>query len=554
MLTKLSEQLKAKALHQRVLFEQTAKTRSAEADIGIGIYVDQGKTYWCCPGDWFEEDNQIGGLVIDFANETGADVRLVETVRSRRTNSYHENFILGVRFGLFSTTNQNRSKAKKDFELGRTCMFSLIVKHQFIESKELGQVALKKDNFFFGNNPKEKNERKNEVVFFLKHELASYFENSKAGELLFAICTSTARKIGFTYILNLEEQDKIMRSAMTTFDDLLIDSYPVIERKVGKKVIEERRKPNIIKQSPLYTKEEMSLIHRCISPIFDDLVKLKENYYEQVYLQGFTALRNNVVRLIHKRVETLQRFSNRTKTRLQEIRRISKENEKKRKKDVAPTDVLAYLQKHDNPVYNLATEVKHMLGRNDWENILAIAFGMVPADGNIDKRLLFECFEVYRKMNLDSQKFKALTPIRYSEALIEKNYIRCMENLIKFSNCLGTTKSTLSGIQNINNVKLIGRIEKLSELYQSMSRLHGDVLTMDNSEVNVALAMMDFDNLSTTESLTTQFNSIKNRIQLEVARLRQVFLRKKLPEEVAILNKLNRLQTQVGDYISDQLE
>lgn len=69
-----------------------------------------------------------------------------------------EHFFVGLLFSVDENTALNYSKNKTFLELGKTCGFAIRTRGALRTSKHFGfgVDALKKDQYYFGNNPNEK--------------------------------------------------------------------------------------------------------------------------------------------------------------------------------------------------------------------------------------------------------------------------------------------------------------------------------------------------------------------------------------------------------------
>jgi len=239
-----------------------------EQVIQPGIYKEDGIAYAVCPEGFFKEDNIIGAMVYDLCQIAGMIVKTIPA-NDNITNVFSKKFIEGIWFGIFSSTNLKRRRAKKDYELGRACSFALIVKSVFAQTDELGLAALAKDHFFYGNNPGEKSNNST-VPFYIKMKLRSYFEQPHIGDLLYGILNYAAASVGVSYLTEAES-DKIISESMIPIDQLINECYPTHLVKKGKKQETIVRKPNPIRTSPLYTKDEMKIMTDLTSSIFTDL-------------------------------------------------------------------------------------------------------------------------------------------------------------------------------------------------------------------------------------------------------------------------------------------
>jgi len=441
-------------------------TRSfAEEAISPGIYRVDGQTYWVCPKAFFSEDNIIGQMIVSFAYMTGADIKEI-SAPVNTTKFLDKKFIIGIWFGMESSTNQKRRRGKQSYELGRTCSFSLIVKNRFRRTRELGEQALCRDNFFFGNNEGEVI-NKTKVQFHIKTALRSYFDDRKWGDLIFGIINYTADFVGFTYLTEAE-QEKVIADHILPVDQLFTSCYPSTTLKRGKQVILKTKKPNPIRQSPLYLRTEMELITRISNPIFVEYVDIANNYIQDIFAIGFDALKAQIRETIRVRWETLQRFSNRTKLRLQVIRKITN-NPTLKKANVVQDQVNNLLRSYQNPVLNLVSDIKHITGHTSLKDIMTAAFKKeFDSDAIATGYLIKIVTDLYMKIEVDSESIKGLKEIKLPKEPSDLDYDKALKAYIKIQNNIGELKHLTSSLQSIKVFRVFSRTEQSKNLIKNI--------------------------------------------------------------------------------------
>jgi hypothetical protein len=321
------------------------------------------KTILVISGSLFKEDNFIGAMIGSLAKKHNVDVRKVQR-DANLTNAYDERFIIGVWFGLESTDYKNRRRDKVSYELGRTCSWSLRIRDEFRSNPRLGDKALIKDNYFFGNNPGEVTTQGQPVPFILKSKLMASIDKSETANAVYGfIC----------YISNLVRLDnvpdeiywKTIANSVKPFDQMVSKHYnAVYSRKKGKTVLVGYRRPNLPKSSRLLTQGEMNLLINFIKPVFTQLDKIQKDYIELIYEIGYQAVEDMVTDNITLRWQILQKFGKVTKLRLQTIRKLVPGASAKKKADVVPDDVSVLLQRRTSPYMKYAEEVLSLIPSN----------------------------------------------------------------------------------------------------------------------------------------------------------------------------------------------
>jgi len=462
------------------------KTRraDAEATVPLGLHIVEGNAYAVMPSQLFQSDNTVGAMLYDLCKFANITIKVIEG-EAKFSKLYNEDFIRGLWFGTFSTVHLKRRRTKGSYELGRVCTQSLIVRNAYQSYKNLGLAALVQDNFFFGNKADEIHD-KAKVVFHVKTQLRVFFEDATVGELVYGILNSALQRIGMTFLLDAEI-DKTIEDALTPSDTLIARNYPTVTRKKGRKEEEVVRKPNPIKQSPLYTKEEMVLVQELTHPLFSDLDELTKQYRDLVNDLGFHVVNETVKRSITNRWETLQRFASVTKTRLQDIRKILKD-EKIKKAAITRDNVTALLQVSRDRAGRLVSELKHILGRNDIIHLVRRAFKeKVSSEKEAWSLIQYKAFILYRDMDLKGELQTGILPIKISDWVEEGNFTKSLECLEKITKYSAAFKNNLKDFAFVKHFKLYGRFEQIKAFEKNLCTEFVTLASVPNKTVENAL-------------------------------------------------------------------
>jgi len=487
-LSRVSGDVLRKLLDKKESLEQDIRRVTAENAVPLGIYPYEGQMVFVCPSGLFKEDNMVAAMIADLAKTVGADLRVVE-MPADTTTMYSEDFIRGLWFGMFSSTNQRRSRKKQAYEMGRACSFALIAKSEISSIPWLGPAALARDNHFFGNNPNEVDDRNTRIPFYAKTRLGVSFQNPEIGNLIFGILNYVSSKIGFNN-LTYEEQDKVVMSHILPLDELITSLYPRVVVKAKNRENVKVKKPNPIRQSPLYTKEEMELISSMTSYVFTELEELQSNYLESLYSLGFDGLKADIRRKINTRWETLQRFASRTKLRLQKIRHLTKEVTLKKAK-VTPAHLDRLLADFQSPMANLVLDIKHIVGASDYIRCAQYAFKRdFATDKSVTEYLMNRAYSIYSEMEEGKIKVQ-LKPITGYQEPSELDYNRAVTALLKLKNYAGSLAHHMQGIGNVKEFKLIGRtrqvlihLDHIRLLDSELANMNGDLLRVGSGLIS----------------------------------------------------------------------
>jgi len=431
-----------------------------------GIYNEDGKTYYVIPDSLASEDNIIGAMICDLASFAGCEVKLLDRYSVKYTTAYDKRFVTGLWFGMFSSTHLKRRRAKQSYEMGRTCSFALLVKNVFERDKNLGPKALVKDNFFFGNNPSEVTP-KGKIAFYLKTKLLSFFEDTEIGNLVYGILNHAASRIGFTHLLD-DERDLAISDNLIPVDQLITSCYPTVTTRRGRQMTQQSRKPNPIRSSPLFLKEEMNLISSLTSLIFTDLGAFTKDYQFSVYTHGFSFVQSEIRRIINVRLETLQRFAHVTKERLQAIRKVSGKTSV-RKAGVLREDVLSLLRSTADPARKLVQELKHIIGAASFRGCYAYAYKRVPQNIPEFERLVYiKALDLYT----DIQEIDFTGASKYPKDIEEPlaiDFENGIKSLRDIEQKCGNFSKNLKNISRIQSFKIFGRTEQIKGLKSNIT-------------------------------------------------------------------------------------
>jgi hypothetical protein len=430
------------------------------------------------------------------------------------TNVVDDSLIEGIWFGMFSSTNQKRRRGKQAYELGRTLSFSLIVKNVFEQTDELGVLALDKDNFFFGNNDGEVSNGM-KVPFFIKTKLRSFFDDPRLGDLVYGIINNTASSVGFKFLTE-EEQDKVISDHLLPVDKLITSCYPVTISKRGRQEIRKTRKPNPIRSSPLYTKDEIAMISLLTSYIFKEFEVLSKDYEFQVLSTGFAAIESQIRETIRLRWETLQRFANRTKLRLQAIRPMVN-NPTLKKASVAPNHVDQLLESYHNPATHLVSDIKHILGGASLRDAISSAYKKnFDSEQDASRFLYIEVLDMYKRTCPKHPHIASLTSVPLVRNPTEMDFVKSTEDFIKLQSTMGNLKKQSLGFTKIQSFKLFGRTKQIEGLLKMAEGLLTSLKTIPEESADIALRLSS-DGLY--KSRATYVTHISSKLLKEVGYL-----------------------------------
>jgi hypothetical protein len=374
----------------------------------------------------------------------------------------------------------------------------------FASTDELGLAALIKDNFFYGNNPGEKSGN-SAVPFYIKMKLRSYFEQPHIGDLVYGIVNYAAASVGISYLTE-SESDKIISESIIPIDLLINECYPTVLIKKGKKQESAVRKPNPIRTSPLFTKDEMKIVTDLTSSIFTDLGSITNDYENCVLTSGFASIHKQIKEIIYLRWETLQRFANQTKIRLQDIRKISGED-KIRKASVKPLHLEELLKATPNAGARLISELKHILGSYDVITAYSRAYNAVPRTSQEAWALIYKkIFQMYENTSSESKIKIAPAKEDLVDTDLTDEYRRAFNMLSQAQKINGELIKNIKLITNTKYFKLYGRFKQIEALLKGAQKCKHTLDDLPTPAVDLAVHLF-YEGLYIDQlDLNTRFN------------------------------------------------
>jgi hypothetical protein len=276
----------------------------------------------------------------------------------------------GIQIGCFDRKPTNFSRSKKQLELGRAYVAAMRVKSFAETNKMVG--LLKKDNFFFGNYPKEtESEGKNikQVSYRCKIDIITSFVDKDVGEAIYSILYKLLTLYQFEDYSS-EDAETQIRKGFISFEEAIPNFYQTVREPKQKKgqrgriiMVRKGQKPT---SNACLLNEEMALIDQIISPLWSSLEVARETWWPSVIDGSANKLIEEIGKIFSLRYELLAKFASVTTKRLQAIRKIAN-NTKLSKRNITRDNVSALLServRHDSLVQDFMDELKTICGRD----------------------------------------------------------------------------------------------------------------------------------------------------------------------------------------------
>jgi len=348
MIDKLLEAARSRRLSD---FKQ-AVTRQIAVYPFIKDFGSHPGTVMICPDSMLTEDNPIGMLFMQLSKTLGISIYSVESQEFALKEVMDEKFLTGLLLGIDDMRLVKRIRTKTGYELGRTCATYIRIKGAFLQDPEvLGEMALKRDQFFFGNNPEEFDSKKNRVPFFIKEKFAAQFEDYRVGLSMAEAFVSMLQKVGISDMSD-DLYSELIRNSLR-YPSEFVTQFGVAMRvrdpRTRQRALVKRKIPKKPTRSPLLTKGEMDFIDKVITPHWAIDSSYSSNWESVVYSRGFSVSYAELRDSYNKRAELLQKFGKFTTERLQAMRTTSQSATMK-KKDVSRDCLYSYLLSRPDPV------------------------------------------------------------------------------------------------------------------------------------------------------------------------------------------------------------
>jgi len=318
------------------------------------------------PKTFQEEDYYVGWYMTGVAQLLGLKVYLVEYTGDRRKESADDAERLSMGF-LCALEDLNRNlrikhKGKDLVEQGRTIVRAQQIVRLFT-SENLGHEALRKDHYFFGNNPGEKEvvDKLEMNVRYSAKLLDSCFKEvawaERLRQLLITLMRESAR------LLSPETVTHAVETNLLTREDVILQycsSVTTVTHGKGKKRRTEkvRETPKRPKPSSLLLPTEQKFIDSIAKNIFTEASEDELRHWPKyISDHGFGPVRDELRANYTLRRLFRQAFGRITTSRLKEIRKLIPETKFKKKKDLSGVDLTSLIGSRADRDGVFATEV-----------------------------------------------------------------------------------------------------------------------------------------------------------------------------------------------------
>lgn len=317
-----------------------------------------------------EDCNGVGSYALNYmallAHRLGYTVQKIPYNQTMiQISEYFREIALGIFLSLDDVDHKiNIDKKKGNWETARTWVRAQQI-IGFVASHGLGTEVLKRNQTFFGNNPKDSVLVGKTLVptLPLAKELQGVFEHQAWAEKLRQILVTLTRQ---SYQLLTSRIVESVNQSILPVEEMirLYCTQEIVIREPNPRKKDpgeyKYRVPSKPKASVLLTKEEFKFLSELIAPVFG-----KTHYEELTFSEWVNTLMTEGFKKILKRLQSeyskrknfLQKFGALTSTRLRQIKGSLTDQKTIRKKDVNPEKVNELIVGRTDPYSEFAIEI-----------------------------------------------------------------------------------------------------------------------------------------------------------------------------------------------------
>jgi hypothetical protein len=485
---------KLQLLYKKVQ-EREREVRSNEAASAVppGFYSNGQMSYMVVPD--LPEDNALAGLIVTLAKALKIEVKVAkysdELFKFNNMTQHSQQVVLGIAMSVEHKQRVTLTKRRQGYLLGMSLGFAQRIKGEFVslEPNQGWDMVLKKNNFFFGNNPGEVN------VVGTSESKATEKVGYGWSSVLLPLCsgffaipfvdmiTKAFHKLRLTS-LESEEVDKIIFNNLVPFNEFVqrysywLKEYDRKSRKFEKA---KRKMPEIPGSSPVVLPGEMKLIRGLAKYIWSNLDEVSKDWPS--FLLGHDSVKDaerSVSTCYRFRQDFLERFARFTTSRLRSIKRTV-DKDAKGKNTISRSILEKYLVGRDLGLHNeVLAEILKLIPRSD---ICAAVMVYTNSNREISEKdavefLKSELISIYKEEVPDS-KYKGedglkLQPVQTPKFSEDEEAIRFTNKFIAIRKILLHTNMQL---KSFHIRPTTAKLEKLSE---SLNK--ADTYTFEMSE------------------------------------------------------------------------
>jgi len=316
------------------------KTGEATADVvPPGLYTLNNRGVVILPS-CFGEDNPITAIIVACAKELNYTIKTAtyaaDLLEKENLSPTTEKVLWGVAMSICHNSKVILNRNKHDYLLGLALGFAQRVKGEFIHAgksyDEDWSHMLKKNNYFYGNNPGEsvtyKSADKKEHKQNIQYSWPSFLAMSVKGLWslhLMEMITRLFHKLRLSTFTG--PIDDVITDNIIPFGDF-VHRFGYWTKTYDKKsksyVRNERKMPELPSASSLFLPRELKLIRSLGKYLWDNLSEVQTRWSDILVADGPATVSSNLSAVYMRRQGFLESFANLTTARLREVRTSSR--------------------------------------------------------------------------------------------------------------------------------------------------------------------------------------------------------------------------------------
>lgn len=323
-------------------------TGPKEGDSVAAVKIDHTAGEVLYPdGIWKDESNLLGIAIGAGALELGYDIWLYNQnarYQVREPTKEVRDFFTGFILGTSDKINLKLIRKTSNVELGRAVALAIRIRGYFRENDLLGSAALKKNQAFFGNDPKVDPRTKQVREHMVLDRMLEQYLSDPAKDL-------ESMKKGLVQLLeacaldninDVKVKAAIVADALVSIEDLLDghrripkgDTKP--KKKESKKALKGKL-PEKPSSSPLLTRDELDEINSYLGPLWTVLSPVSQQWAKTVQDKGYKNVKVLIDSCLKTRWESLEALSSVTTRRLREVK-LQQDDAKLTKRRISQSD------------------------------------------------------------------------------------------------------------------------------------------------------------------------------------------------------------------------
>jgi hypothetical protein len=313
------------------------------------------------PSSYLAEDGFGCIIFAIFEKFAFTKINYLDFKSTLNTSAETQPVLKGIALSFDDTSPLLLSSRKEGIELGRAIGQAVRIQGEFrnIFADGSGMAFLRRDNAFFGNNPKEvKLIKKKEfkVDYLLDVLSSSIFGEPSEKKFFMHLVISALERLRLSDYTDNDHESMLARNVIP-FEEVLSKQKRSVESldKKGKKTKKEK-KPAKPGRSPVLLKCESDLLAELTATLWDPLDSFRAEWIKSLFTHGLQKTIKLLQNIINQRWEITQKFAKLTTKRLNQIRKLL-ESKEKTKRETTVEDVWTLIENRNRAAEVFCDEI-----------------------------------------------------------------------------------------------------------------------------------------------------------------------------------------------------